>query len=79
MAARQGKQDEALRRFSEAVNLAESSDPYCAAWLIASCADDLIDLDANGGVKASVREYSQRVRKLGYAEMTRRYDALIQR
>ena len=78
MAARQGRQDEALRRYSEAVSLAESSDPYCAAWLIASCADDLIELDRSGGVKSSIRDYSDRVRKLGYAELTRRYDALIQ-
>jgi len=78
MAARQGKREEALKRFSEAVTLSESSDPYCAAWLIASCADDLIDLDRSG-VKSSIRDYSERVRKLGYAEMTRRYDALIER
>jgi tetratricopeptide (TPR) repeat protein len=78
MAARQGRTDEALRRFFEAVTLAESSDPYCAAWLIASCADDLVDLDRSG-VKTSILDYSERVRKLGYAEMTRRYDALTQR
>jgi hypothetical protein len=58
--------------------LAESSDLYCAAWLTASCADDLIELDAEG-VKSSVRRYGERVRKLGYAEMTRRYDALLSR
>jgi hypothetical protein len=75
---RQGRREDALKRFSDAVTLAESSDPYCAAWLIASCADDLIDLDRSG-VKSSIRDYSERVKKLGYAEMTRRYDALIAR
>lgn len=78
MAAHQGMGEEALSRFSEAVSLAESSDPYCAAWLIAGCADDLIGLDGER-VKSSIQEYSQRVRKLGYAEMTRRYDVLMQR
>jgi tetratricopeptide (TPR) repeat protein len=78
MAVRQGRREDALKRFSDAVTLAESSDPYCAAWLIASCADDLIDLDRSG-VKSSIRDYSERVKKLGYAEMTRRYDALIAR
>jgi len=78
MAARRGRKEEALTRFFQAVSLAESSDPYCAAWLIASCADDLIVFDEQQ-VKSSVRSYAERVRKLGYAEMTRRYDALIAR
>ena len=78
LAVREGDHTEALERFASAVTLAESSDLYCAAWLTASCADDLIELDAEG-VKSSVRRYGERVRKLGYAEMTRRYDALLSR
>jgi tetratricopeptide (TPR) repeat protein len=78
MAVREGEHKPALERFAAAVSLAESSDLYCAAWLTASCADDLIELDAEG-VKSSVRRYGERVRKLGYAEMTRRYDALLSR
>lgn len=78
MAARRGNREYALERFASAVNLAESSDLYCAAWLIANCADDLMDLDREG-VRLSIRRYGARVRELGYAEMTRRYDALIGR
>ena len=69
---------QALERFSSAVSLAESSDLYCAAWLTASCADDLLSLDQER-VKSSIQRYGDRVRKLGYAEMTRRYDILIRR
>jgi diguanylate cyclase (GGDEF)-like protein len=78
MAVREGDHEQALERFASAVSLAESSDLYCAAWLTASCANDLIELDVEG-VKSSVRRYGDRVRKLGYAEMTRRYDALLSR
>ena len=78
MAVREGAREKALERFASAVRLAESSDLYCAAWLTASCADDLLELDSEG-VKSSIRRYSERVRELGYAEMTRRYDALIRK
>jgi tetratricopeptide (TPR) repeat protein len=78
MAVRQGGHQEALDRFASAVSLAESSDLYCAAWLTASCADALIEIDRER-VKSSIRRYGERVRELGYAEMTRRYDILIQR
>jgi tetratricopeptide (TPR) repeat protein/GGDEF domain-containing protein len=78
MAVREGAHKSALERFTSAANLAETSDLYCAAWLTANCADDLFDLDREG-VKSAIQRYSGRVRELGYAEMTRRYDALIQR
>jgi tetratricopeptide (TPR) repeat protein len=78
MAAREGRHKEALGRFTAAVNLAESSDLYCAAWLTATCADALFEFDGDT-VRTSIRRYSERVKELGYAEMTRRYDALIQR
>jgi len=78
MAVRQGDYKAALDRFTAAVSLAESSDLYCAAWLTASCADDLFAVDPTA-VKSSIQHYDERVRKLGYAEMTRRYDALVQR
>jgi len=78
LAAREGASEIALKRFASAVTLAESSDLYCAAWLTASCAEDLLNFDREG-VRSSIQRYSERVRELGYAEMTRRYDALIQR
>jgi len=78
MAAREGRPGEAMSRFSAAVDLAEASDLYCAAWLTAACADSLYEFDKET-VKSSIRRYSERVKALGYAEMTRRYDVLIQR
>lgn len=78
IAAREGRQDDAVSRFSAAVSLAEASDIYSAAWLTAACADSLYEFDKET-VKSSIRRYSERVKALGYAEMTRRYDVLIQR
>jgi tetratricopeptide (TPR) repeat protein len=73
-----GRPTEAFARFASAISLAESSDVYNAAWLTVTCADALIQFNA-GGVKSSILSYRDRVRKLGYAEMTRRYEALAQR
>jgi len=78
MAVREGEHEQALETFESAVALAESSDLYCAAWLTASCADALFEIDPER-VKSSIRRYGERVKRLGYAEMTRRYDALIRR
>jgi tetratricopeptide (TPR) repeat protein/GGDEF domain-containing protein len=78
MAVREGEHEQALETFASAVALAESSDLYCAAWLTASCADALFAIDPER-VKSSIRRYGERVKRLGYAEMTRRYDALIRR
>jgi hypothetical protein len=79
MAVREGAHKSAIDRFTSAANLAESSDLYCAAWLTANCADELLKLDGEGVVKSSIQRYSERVRELGYPEMTRRYDILIRR
>jgi tetratricopeptide (TPR) repeat protein len=78
MAARDGAHKDAVERFMAAATLAESSDLYCAAWLTATCADDLMGIDPKT-VKSSISRYGERVRKLGYAEMTRRYDSLLSR
>ncbi|MGH7619769.1 MAG: tetratricopeptide repeat protein [Gemmatimonadaceae bacterium] len=73
-----GRPTEAFARFASAISLAELSDVYNAAWLTVACADALIQFNAEG-VKASILSYRDRVRRLGYAEMTRRYEALSQR
>ena len=73
-----GRPVEAFTRFTSAVALAESSDVYNAAWLTLVCAEALVGFDRDG-VRSSILRYSDRVRKLGYAEMTRRYEALAQR
>lgn len=70
-----GRPIEAFVRFTSAVSLAESSDLYNAAWLTAACAESLLAFDA-AAVRAAIAKYSDRVNKLGYAEMTRRYAEL---
>ncbi|MEP6493886.1 MAG: AAA family ATPase [bacterium] len=70
-----GRGEDALGRFEYAVFLAERADLYSAAWLTTACADALTSFDRER-VMASVGRYSVRVKKLGYPEMTRRYDAL---
>jgi tetratricopeptide (TPR) repeat protein len=73
-----GRPTEAFGRFASAISLAESSDVYNAAWLTVTCADALIQFNAEG-VRSSILSFRERVRQLGYAEMTRRYEALAQR
>jgi hypothetical protein len=48
---------------------------YIAAWLTVACADALTAF-APDQVRASIEQYRDRVRELGYPEMTRRYEAL---
>jgi tetratricopeptide (TPR) repeat protein len=76
MAALDDRRSDALSRFDAAVSLAESSDLYNAAWLTVVCADSLMRFDAEH-VEVSIRRFSEKVKELGYPEMTRRYDALI--
>jgi len=73
-----GRSTEAFGRFASAISLAESSDVYNAAWLTVTCADALMHLNSEG-VRASILSYRDKVRQLGYAEMTRRYEAFAQR
>jgi tetratricopeptide (TPR) repeat protein len=73
-----GRPIEAFARFSSAVALAESSDVYNAAWLTAACADALFDFDGSA-MRSSISRYTERVHELGYAELTKRYEALSKR
>jgi tetratricopeptide (TPR) repeat protein len=73
--ALENRSEEALGRFDHAIALAESADLYNAAWLTAICAESLMRIDPER-VKLSIRRYREKVRGLGYPEMTRRYEAL---
>lgn len=73
-----GRSVQALTRFASAVTLAEGADVYSAAWLVAVCSESLAEADAPT-VDRFVGEYDARVKKLGYAEMTRRFDQLAHR
>jgi tetratricopeptide (TPR) repeat protein len=78
MEAQAGNQTAAFERLSAAVALAETADVYTAAWIIAAVAGGLID--ANGELLSGfVNRYADRVKKLGYAEMTRRFEELLRR
>ena len=74
----EGRNVQALTRFATAVSLAEAADVYSAAWLVAVCSDSLAEAD-QPTVDRFVGEYDARVKKLGYAEMTRRFDVLAHR
>jgi tetratricopeptide (TPR) repeat protein len=76
--ATEGRYVQALTRFATAVSLAEGADVYSAAWLVAVCSRSLAEADAHT-VRRFVGEYDARVKKLGYAEMTRRFETLAQR
>ena len=77
LAVLDGRPIEGFSRFTSALALAETSDLYSAAWLTAVCAGSLVEFD-RGAVRSTITRYSDRVRKLGYAEMTRRYDVLAE-
>ena len=66
---------DALTRFERAVAMAESTDVYNAAWLTAICAESLIRFD-RARVKVSISRYFEKLKGLGYPEMTRRYETL---
>lgn len=78
LAVLDGQTDAAFDRFSLVMPLAESADLYSAAWLLAACADSLGSYDRTR-VETLIEAYRERVVKLGYPEMTRRYDALALR
>ncbi len=69
------RRDHAVERLVRSVELAESFDMYCAAWLISSCAETVSRIDRSR-VADILATYAERVKKLGYPEMTRRFDAL---
>jgi tetratricopeptide (TPR) repeat protein len=73
-----GRPIEAFARFTSAIALAESADVYNAAWLTAVCADSLFEFDPSA-IRSSIHRYTSRVKALGYAEMTKRYELLSKR
>ncbi len=69
------KHHQAVERLASSVELAESTDVYCAAWLLSACAEAVGRIDRKK-VGELLHAYGERVKKLGYAEMTRRFDVL---
>jgi predicted ATPase len=73
-----GNVDEAFDRFENSLTLSASADVYSAAWLTAECAEVLYKHDPTQ-IRSSVLRFAERVKGLGYAEMSRRYEVLLSR
>jgi diguanylate cyclase (GGDEF)-like protein len=70
-----GKIDEALRRFEEAVPQAEALDVYSAVWLTAVCARSLFG-SARSRVEPWISRFAARVDALGYTEIGKQFNDL---
>jgi diguanylate cyclase (GGDEF)-like protein len=68
----------AVAQFYRALALAETSDFYGAAWLIAECAD-ILDAHDRALLRSSVNRFAPRVQSQGYQGMSRRYSELLSR
>ena len=75
---RDGKPDESLARFEQALMMAEGADLYIAAWLTAACAEALYDV-AKERVRQVVETYIGRVRGMGYTEIDRKLEDILAR
>jgi diguanylate cyclase (GGDEF)-like protein len=68
----------AVAQFYRALALAETSDFYGAAWLIAECAD-IVDSHDRALLRSSVNRFAPQVEQQGYHGMSRRYNELLAR
>jgi diguanylate cyclase (GGDEF)-like protein len=68
----------AVAMFYRALALAETSDFYGAAWLIAECAD-MLDAHDRALLRSSVSRFAPQVESQGYHAMSRRYSELLSR
>lgn len=75
LAAAQGRLTEALATFESARIDAEQFDLYSAAWLTGCVADQLLPHYPQQ-VRAAIDRYSSQVNALGFAELTRKYQAI---
>jgi diguanylate cyclase (GGDEF)-like protein len=75
MAALDNDIEGAVVQLESALGLAEGADVYSAVWLTVECAEALKPHTAPG-LQRFVDRYASRVRQLGFARMTRRYEAL---
>jgi diguanylate cyclase (GGDEF)-like protein len=75
IAAAEGRGEDALQMFDVALGLAEGADLYSAAWLTAACADALFSLGPDR-IRSAMQRYSREAGALGFADLTRKYEAL---
>ena len=76
--ALEGKLDEAMSTFEEALALMDTSDGYSAAWLTSTCAEVLLP-HAPDAVRGWVERYSAHVQGMGYGEMNRKFEEILTR
>ncbi|MFN8583273.1 MAG: hypothetical protein U0163_20145 [Gemmatimonadaceae bacterium] len=67
----------AERRFTDGLWLAEKTDVYGAAWLVAEVAGSLAEVGMQAA-SAQVGRFAALVKTLDYAPLTSRYEALLQ-
>jgi diguanylate cyclase (GGDEF)-like protein len=68
----------AVDQFRDSLTIAESGDIYSAAWLTAECASTLALYDKDL-MRSAVGRYSADVKRLGFADMSRRYEEILER
>jgi hypothetical protein len=73
-----GKMDEAIASFEEALSLIDANDSYSAAWLTSACAEILLP-HAPDSVRGWVERYSSHVQGMGYSEMNRKFEEILTR
>jgi len=74
----EGNAEDSLRRFEQALEMAEGSDLYTAAWLTAACAEALYGV-AKDRMRQLLETYVTRIGGLGYAEMGRKLEDILAR
>jgi diguanylate cyclase (GGDEF)-like protein len=71
-----GHPDSAFDRFERTLLAADLGDAYPAVWLTLNCAADLSRVDSMRA-RIAVERYAPAAEKLGYPEVTRRFNALL--
>lgn len=71
-----GYLDQAFGRLEEATPMAEATDRYCAAWLVATCARGLL-ARAPSRVRPLLDRYASQVVELGYSDLGKQYVSLL--
>jgi tetratricopeptide (TPR) repeat protein len=75
VAASEGRPDDARRMFEAARVLADPADLFSAAWLTATCAPALFEID-HAAARAAIDRYAERVEALGFTALVRRFREL---
>ncbi len=75
VAAAERRNADALQQFESARVLAESADLFSAAWLTATCASALFEID-RGVTRTAMERYASRVTSLGFTTLNEKFRSL---